>query len=242
MKRFFLLLMFLMPLSAARAASEVGESYAAPSFQELYRTMVMLGGVDITKPQVADEYAQLIDCERYQKTFSRDLEWNDVRQQIIARVQEKRDYFRVLYEVTSIFKVGRYNSEGQFFPLSSDTALKSAGSTALLSYEDYQPYCGLKEASPFFPPVINLIFNKPLTVDRIPVPQTMVGRLLARMEETRNSERYLYGRIRFRVVDVRLEDVSRKDRIINVLGEVQAVDFFLDRDRSKFVTSISLMR
>jgi len=196
--------------------------------------VLMQGGVDINNPKVADDYAQLAYCNLYQKNFKNDVEWNKIRAQISARVQEKKEYFRVLYETSSAFKLGRYNMETQSFPLTPKTAMVNVGSIMLTELEDYTRYCGIMKPSSFFPPAINLLLNQPLTVKEVKIPMDRVEKMLARMDETGNTDRKVYGRIRFRIIGAPGPVISNDQAVrSDVLGEIMSIDFFLDSELTK---------
>lgn len=224
----------LFALSPAFAAKDTGEGYAAPTFRDLSQMIVMMGGVDITVPKNADEYGRLFYCDVYQKKFKDDIEWNKIRSQIISRVQEKREYFHVLYESAFPFELGRYDFDTKSFPLTPETAMVNVGSIALFTVNEYTRYCGLVEIPLSFPPNITLLLNQPLTVDRFKIPVDKVEKFLMRMAEMKNTKRQIYGRLRFRVIEapgpvVVGDEVVRSE----IFGEVMSVDFFLDADLTK---------
>lgn len=229
--------------SSFAASRDVGEGYAKISFKELTQTLVLLGGLDITNPKVADEYARLVYCDLYSKNFENDVFWNKIRQQIITRAQEKKEYFRVLYETYGIFKLGRYDFEHQFFPLTPETAMKNVGSMVLLTAKEFEPYCGDKKIAFDFSPNINLILNHSFTLDKMAMPMDKVEWLLAQMAEEKNVDRQLYGRIRFRIIDTPGAVISNH-RVIRVelLGEVTYIDFFLDAEMTKPIGGIQMAK
>ncbi|MCE9507638.1 MAG: DUF4852 domain-containing protein [Alphaproteobacteria bacterium] len=231
-------------LSAASAANDIGEGYAATNFKELSQTMLLMGGLDINIPKVADEYARLTYCGLYQQTFKNDFEWNKIRSQIVARVLDKKEYYRVLYETSGIFKLGRYDTEEQYFPLSPDTAMANVGSMSLFSSDLYRPYCGLdSRGSAVFSSNITLVLNQPLTVNKIKFPQAEAENLLARMAATGNADRQLYGRIRFRITEAPGNTVLFGRVQSTVLrGDITAVDFFLDSEMTKPVASVPIAK
>jgi hypothetical protein len=221
-------------LSAASAANDIGEGYADTTFKELSQTMLLLGGLDIKDPKVADEYARLAYCGLYRQNFKNDFEWEKIRSQIIARVLEKKEYYRILYETTGVFNLGRYDSESHAFPFSPDTAMVNVGSIVLLSRLDYMPYCGLNGPSAVFSSDVRLTLSQPLTVSSLKFPQEGAEKLLARMAAMDNQDRQLYGRIRFRLTDARAV-FDRWGRIqrSELQGDITAVDFFLDGEMTK---------
>ena len=250
MKRAFIILSVFFTLAAfvqeAFAEDRVREGYALTSLKELAQTMIGIGFFDIRIPEVADEYARLVYCDLYRRNYSNDVDWDKIRSQIISNVVEKKEYFRVLYEVRGIFKLGRYNFDTQFFPFSKrtlkekGTTMKNVGSIGLISVNEYSPFCGIRGYPKFFFPDISLKLFPPITVGGFKVPIENVEGILARMEEAGNKKRIVYGRVKFRIVEpVPKKRASRK---IEMKGNVIAVDFFLNQEMTKFIGSVKLVR
>ncbi|MFH1158241.1 MAG: DUF4852 domain-containing protein [Pseudomonadota bacterium] len=250
MKRGLIILSVFLALTAlaqkAFAENRVSEGYALTTLRELGQTMVGIGVVDIRDVKIADEYARLVYCRPYTKNYANDVEWDKIRAQIISDVVEKREYYRVMYEVHGVFKLGRYDFDKQFFPLSEDTPyekgtmMKNVASIDLFLSEEYVPYCGLRSFPVFFLPHIVLKPNQPVTVEGFGVPMANVEGILARMEEAKNVKRLVYGRVRIRITDplpVR-EDSWR----IEMKGDVVAVDFFLDPEMTKPIGGVQFSR
>jgi hypothetical protein len=239
----FAFLLGFAGLSAASAANDIGEGYAATNFKELSQTMLLMGGLDINIPQVVDEYARLTYCGLYQQTFKNDFEWNKIRSQIVTRVLDKKEYYRVLYETTGVFKLGRYDSESRSFPFTPDSAMMNVGSMVLFSEAGYRSYCGLDGQSPVFSPNISLNLNQPLTVSSLKLPQEEAEKLLARLAAMNNQDRQLYGRIRFRVTEAPGNTILFGQVQRTVLrGDITAVDFFLDSEMTKPVGVVPIAK
>src|SRR4051812_23800559 len=92
---------------------ENGEAFAEPTFRDLSMMLLMLDGVDINNPKVADDYAKMQFCGLYKDKFRNDFEWNKVRLQIINRVLSKKDYYRLQYELDGTINLDRYNFDTQ---------------------------------------------------------------------------------------------------------------------------------
>ena len=252
MKRAFIILSVFFTLTAfvqeAFADEDrVREGYARVSLKELIQTMVGIGSFDIKIPEIADEYARFVHCSLYRKSYSNDVEWDKIRNKIISDVVEKKSYYRVLYEIRGIFRLGRYNFETQFFPFSEGstrelgTAMKNVDSIDLISMNEYVPSCGIKSFPDFFFPDIVLKLSSPVTVDGIRIPAEKVEGILARMEEVGNTKRKIYGRVKVRIIEPLLKK-RRASRKTEMKGNVIAVDFFLDQEMTKFIGSVRLAR
>jgi hypothetical protein len=233
----------LMMPGAAFAQKKIGEGYATPTFGEIVQTMVMMKGFDINDRAVADEYGRLVYCSLYKKNFGNDVAWNKIRSEYVNRVLEKKEYFRVLYEMTATFSLDRYDFSTQSFPISDRTSMRNVGSIDLFAFEDPRPDCGISKPLTVFPPNITLQLNQPLTVDRVYIPVDKVEKILARIEEREHKQRYVYGRIRFRVTDA--PGLVKNNNVViraDVRGDIVAVDFFLDRELMKPIGGVRLAK
>ena len=243
MKRSLVIFSFLLSfagLTAAFAVGDAGEGYARPTFKEVVQTVVMLGGLDINKSNIADEYGRLVYCRLYRENYKNDFEWNKIRRQYVARVKEKKEPFRILYEVTGVFKLGRYDFERQSYPLSDETAMINVGSVALIDPTVSTSYCLKTEQTYKFPNDVSVAFKKPITVKDMKVPLGNLQKVNARMDEIKGYDGQVYGRIRMRVLDVL--NMNEKTSRAELRGEVTAVDFFLDKDMTKMVGSAQLKK
>jgi hypothetical protein len=237
------------PSRAAVVGGDKGEAFAIPTFRELSQMLVMMGGLDIQNPKVADEYAKLMYCGLYYDKFKNDFEWNKIRQQIVNRVGSKKEYYRIQYQMSGTLYLDRYNFETQDFPLGKQSAMTRVGSMIL--YDSWGGTTGEDQRvrrlcrdltfSQIFPGNYTFQLNQPLTVDRLKLPVDEAKELLDRMTHQNNHDRRLYLRIRVRVMGVDRTSGPR-ERITNVFlkGEVTNVDIFLDYDMTKYLTSVTI--
>jgi len=236
-----LLVLASLCLSAgtAFAVVEAGEGYARPTYPELVQTLIMMGGADITNTKTADEYGRLVYCDLYKKYFSNDAMWEKIRSDIVKRVINKKEYFRVKYEVTGVFNLGRYDFQNEYFPLSKKTPITNVGSVSLISGKEVSTDCaGLFIFSSVFPMSFVMKLNEPLTILGFKKPRDNVEKLIVRMEEAGDTDRRVYARIRMVTTDAKGIDFENntKEAILN--GKVISVDFFIDHEMTKPIASI----
>lgn len=221
---------------------DIGEGYAHPSLVELVKTMVMMNGYDTEDSSWIDEYGRVVYCNLYYENYKNDVVWNRIRDQILSRVRKKREYYRVNYEVVSPFVLGRYDFKTQFFPIvSQSTLLKNVGYINLRAASDTEEECRGRFINTSFPTSIDLQLPKPLTVEGIYMPVNKVEKMMVRMEESGNSQRTIYGRIRVHVNEVPpLPSFKSREWQVVLKGEVRSVDFFLDNELTKPIGSANL--
>lgn len=243
---FALLSMLTLSSLTAHAQSsetgDMGEGYAYPSFKEISQTLIMLGGLDINKQEIADEYARLVYCPLYEEKYSNDFDWNNIRRQIVSRVLEKKEIYRVQYEFYSVINLDRYDFEAQVFPLTEKSVMNNVGRMGLLDNGSFQPFCGVNMsiASMYFPAIVRLILHQPLNLTVIKMPMDEAELMLKKMAEQKIENRRLFIRFRFKAVGTPIFNKTTGGRNLSVdlFGNMKAIDLFLDKEMTHWIASL----
>lgn len=227
----------MAPVSEQKSSG--GESFAPPTSRDILQSYIMLDGVDIKDPKKADDYARLMYCGLYEEKFASDFEWNTIRNQLIDRIKQKKEYFRTQYEISGIIYLGRYNFETQDFPLVEKSSLFNVSSLVLIDDQGIttQGACMSKYQNSF-PRSYVVKLKQALTVDRLKVPLDEAEKLLARMEKVKNKDRRLY--IRFRVRVSSAAPSGRGSTYGSFVGDVTAIDVFYDKERTRYFGRIPI--
>ncbi|MEZ0225696.1 MAG: DUF4852 domain-containing protein [Alphaproteobacteria bacterium] len=238
-------------MAASAYNAETGEAFAEPTFRDLTMMLIMLDGVDINNPKVADDYAKMNFCGIYKEKYKNDFEWNKVRQQITNRILSKKDYYRLQYQLDGTINLDRYNFDTQDFPLTAKTGMVRVGSMIL--YDTTAANDNLKGRSRLlcnddtltrmFPGMYMFVLTQPLTFDRLKLPMDEAKALLDRFASTKNNDRRLYVRFRIRITGISRVHSNQADNVaVDVKGDVVSLDVFLDHDMTKFMTSINITK
>ena len=237
--------LFAFSLSAHAQSSETGDSgegYAFPTFKEISQTLIMLGALDVNKAEVADEYSMLAYCALYQEKYSNDFDWNNIRRQIVSRVLEKKEMYRVQYEFYSVINLDRYDFEAQVFPLAARSKMNNVGRMGLLDTQSFQPFCGMTSptASMYFPSIVRLVLHQPLNVDAVKMPMDDAEAMLKKMAEQKIDSRRLFIRFRFKASGVPRFSKSpgKRNMSVDLYGHMKAIDLFLDKEMTHWVASV----
>lgn len=244
---FALLSMLTLSSLTAHAQSsetgEMGEGYAFPTYKEISQTLVMLGGLDINKAEIADEYAMMVYCPLYQEKYSNDFDWNNIRRQIVSRVLEKKEMYRVQYEFYSVVNLDRYDFEAQVFPLAPRSKMNNVGRMGLLDTQHFQPFCGVTSptASMYFPSIVRLVLHQPLNVSVIKMPMEDAEAMLKKMAELKIENRRLFIRFRFKASGTPRFSKSpgKRNMSVDLYGNMKAIDLFLDKEMTHWVASVA---
>lgn len=253
---FFAAVLLMAAFSIARAGvigGDTGESYADPVYKELTQTLIMMDGLDVSNPIVANDYAKLFYCDLYKQNSRNDFDWQKIRHQIISRVLQKKEYYRIQYQMPATVKLNVYNFETQDFPFTPLTSLVRVGSIEMIGVSHmndptkgaFRP-CGAPDFSVSFPAIHVLLMHQPLTFDRLKIPMDEAKLLLEKMTAMRNTERLLYVRMRFRLQALNRKlpppPMNLRRNRAEYMSEVTQIDVFLDQEMTKFVTTIHISR
>ncbi len=231
------------PTQTIAGAGDVVEGYARPDYRDLIQTIIVLGGLDINTPKVADEYAQLVECTSYRKYAADDFSWNDIRKQVVERVRSKQESYRIHYEYSGVVKIDRYDFSRQVFPLTPDTQLNNVGRMDVVTPQAAWPYLcrtGPKDKrEPYFPLQIGLALNTPLVLNSFAMPPERAEALLAKLKARGVTDRSIFVRFRFRVIDQPKILLDKKNVMYraDMVGRIEQIDFFLDRDLTIWIAS-----
>ncbi len=248
----FAAFLLMLAFGAARAGvigGDKGEAFADPTYKELTQTLVMMDGVDITDPLVANGYAKMMFCDLWKTNSKNDFDWQKIRQQIVSRVTQHKDYYRIQYQLGGTIFLNVYNFETQDFPFKPESALTRVGSMSLLDIsfladkeKGIKKLCGDTELSVVFPVNFTAQMHQPLTFDRLKIPMDEAKQLLDKMAAMKNTDRRLYVRFRFRLQSLISKmpppPINLRRTRAMFVSELSQIDVFLDKDMTKFVTTV----
>ncbi len=240
--------MAVVPFVVVHAESGVdgGEAYGVPQLRDLVQTSIMMDALDVSDPKVVDEYAKLFYCDLYQQKFKNDFEWNNIRQDITARINGKKEYYRILYQYVAPVYLGRYNFDTQDFPFEKKTAMIGIGAMELLpaaaSKQMQNNVCIGQGKQRFFPQNYMVKLSDTLTLDRLKIPMATSEKFLAKMQAMNNTDRLVYLRFRVKLSAARkVKGVASSESIPGYfLGNIMSVDVFLDEGLTQFVANVPL--
>lgn len=249
---FFVIFLAVSTVVATPAAFalNVGEGYALPTFRDLSQSLAILGGLDIMKDDVFDEYAQIMFCDLYVDKYLNDFEWDKIREKIRGRVQEKKDYYRVLYEVTAPMILGRYDFDQQSFPLIDGSGLDNVGVIVIYDDPSFRYFCNdPQKFLKIFPRTYYLSLDRPLTLASLPMPLDEARQILTELATVELGQgvgsgetmiaRRVFLRFRFRIAGG--IDASDQARAL-FRGAIESIDFFADQEATKLIANIPLKK
>lgn len=238
---------FAFAPAQAQNNDDSGEAYANTNLRDLTQTSIMMDAYDLKNTKYVDEYAKVFYCELYKTKFKEDFEWNNIRQEILGRINNKKEYYRVLYQFSGPVNLGRYNFETQDFPFEKGSAIVNVGYMVMqepmhkrLAGAQLSECFGKNDTLEFYKS-FQVRLSEPLTIDRLKMPTGPAQVLLDKMQAQNNANREVYLRYRVKLVTAMKSNPNKQssDRGTFV-AQLTAVDVFLDPELTQFVSNISL--
>lgn len=247
MKRFLVLLSFLVFLSVGgaslRAVPDTGEAFVEPTFEELTQTTLIMGGLDINDPFVAEEYLKMMFCNIYRQIYKDDFTVNKIIEQIRKKFITKKEYPRTLFQVTGKLLLGKYDFKNKEFPFANKQDYENVGSVSVFVPDDFNLYCVSREgkwvSQPVFPTSINVILSQPLNIVSLKVGPEEAKKILETLERLGNEKRELYVRFRLRAQAL-YSSLKKGSTRTDFGGNMISVDLFYDKELTMWLASLPL--
>ncbi len=239
-----LVIAWSLTVTPSIAEITIGEGYAKATFKELYQTMVVMGGIDVSKPEFLTEYIKLTYCDLYKKYYHDDVRWNKISTEVYSNIADRKENYRIMYEFVEYIKLGRYDFNGEFFELHKKSKMRNVGTILLLDYETFKPYCYVKDEEDLFPIKVTLILTEPMNISRLEVPSNKIEQLLDNIaDEEGQDNKAIYARVRFKILDVpgiffKNGNAKRSE----VRGTIKDIDFFYDMELTKNINFVKIKK
>jgi hypothetical protein len=244
MKRIVLILALLLISMPARA-----DIYARPTWDNLMKTLVRYGALDLTDNKILDEYAIVTDCDLYHAFFQNDFKWNQVRESMRDSVQINLSKFPSSYVYEDKIALDHYDFTQQLYHFSDHQPLQKVN--AFFLYRTDGLTCD-KIRINYLPRSFRAVLDESVTLPGLPLTQRSADALLRRMDANGNTNRMVYVRFNLHVNYVGKVDKnanasdsdpmyvqagSPHDAPVILNAQVDTIDFYEDDRYTKLLYS-----
>lgn len=244
MKRVVLVLIFLLVAVPARA-----DIYARPTWDNLIKTLVRFGALDLTENKILDEYAIVTDCDIYKVFSANDFKWNQIRDSMRESVQLNISKFPASYAYEDKLALDHYDFQQQMYQFSDKNPLQKVN--AFFLYRTNGHTCGDLRIS-YLPKAFRAVLDESVTLPGLPLTQRSADALLRRMDANNNKERLVYVRFNLHINYVGKVDKNqdpgatdpmytqvgaKQDAPVLLNSQVDTIDFFEDERHTKLLYS-----
>ena len=244
MKRVILLLVFLLAATPAHA-----DIYAHPTWDNLVKTLVRYGALDLSDNKILDEYAIVTDCDIYHAFVGNDFKWNAIRDSIRQSIDINLTKFPSAYVYEDKLSLDHYDFQQQMFRFSSNNPLQKVN--AFFLYRTNGLTCGGIKIN-FLPKSFRAVLDESVSLPGLPLTQRSADALLRRMDANNNTDRMVYVRFNLHInyigkvaknaypinndpVLVQQGAVEGAPILLN--AQIDTIDFFEDEHHSKLIYS-----
>ena len=236
MKRIFLLLLaFLWTASPAHA-----DIYVHPSWENLLKTLVRYGALDLSDNKILDEYAIVTDCDIFKTFVGNDFRWNQVRDSMRESVQLNISKFPMSYAYEDKLALDRYDFQQQMYRFSDRNPLQKVNAFFLFRTNGH--VCS-DQIVHYLPKAFRAVLDESVTLPGLPLTQRSADALLRRMDANNNKDRFVYVRFNLHINYVGKVDKNpdlgttdpmyvqagaKQDSPVLLNSQVDTIDFYED--------------
>lgn len=244
MKRFFLLFVLLCAAAPAHAAI-----YVRPTWDNLLKTLVRYGALDLSEDRILDEYAVVTDCEIYKTFVGNDFRWNQVRETMRESIEMNLTKFPTGYVYEDKFALDHYDFKQQLFEFNNNNMIQKVNAFFLLRANAH--LCGDTYLH-FLPRAFRAVLDESVTLPGLPLTQRSADALLRRMDANNNKARFVYVRFNLHInyigkVDknqdpgsqdpVYVQTGARQEAPVILNSQIDTIDFYEDELHTKLLYS-----
>ncbi len=210
----FLLIVAILCLAHRSVAAQ---EYAKPSFDNIVKTLIRMGAVDINRDEIIDLYARVTGCQHYTAYFKDDFVWEKKRHELREEIRKNISTYPTGYAYETAVKLGRYNFEERLYPFIGEGNKEINVNTFSMIVEN-KNFC-FDGKSYWLPSVYKLVLNRPIKMAGLYLNEEDGRALLQRMDAAKNPTHVLFLRVNVRVLFVAAianeEEASRQKKAVH---------------------------
>jgi len=220
------------------------DEYAEASYIALTQLYWAINKLDLSNDTAIDNYLLINECELYTQFYHNDFEWSRLRDATRRSIEQNRHNFPTKFEVVMPILLGRYDIENREFALDEDTKIHSMRRLDFNHNSSFSAICSKRGDIDYYPKNIVIVFNRPFSFDKLPVPPEIaemyldetnreIHTLNARLQELR-TERVAYLRLKVSITkyDETVKARSGHTRAV-VFGHIDGIEVYADRELMK---------
>ena len=221
-------------LDRPAGAEQSAWTYVEPSYPRIINTLIRMGGLDLERDEIIDEYARVQHCDLYEHYYKDEFTWRQVREGIREKIDKERDSFPIRYQIVSNVQLGRYDFDKGGFRLLLDRRGRLHSINVLPLTNGKQPRCGDLANYEFLKINYLAALRRPIVLVILPMAPEEADALRTRMEEAGNTDRVLRMRINVSLINLR-PDLNDKGMNSSVYfsAHPDSIELFEDREMTK---------
>lgn len=238
---------FVITISFFACSYAYADDFAHITYDNLVKSLIRYGALDIKKNDVIDEYSILTECKLYKHFYNDDFKWQEFRQAMRKKIDQEVKTFPTGYRYNTIVNLDRYDFEEKLYRFTNQTKIDGVVSFLVTAKDDKENACEEIEDIKL-PRNYRIIIDNPIYLSGLPFGEAEAKALLKRLEDADNKKRSLFISFDFRITYV--APVTRKDVAseygqrsdtgklmseIRLDAKLNSINFYEDPERTKLL-------
>ncbi|MDD2325960.1 MAG: DUF4852 domain-containing protein [Alphaproteobacteria bacterium] len=228
------------------------ETYEKPAMDNIMRSLVRFGAIDINDDMMLDLYARVNACDLYRQFYQDEFKWREIRTQMRKVIKEEAATYPTGYRYDTQMQLGRYDFEKKSYPFVHKEQNSGVNAFRMITHDS--DFC-TDEDMYGFPRGYRLVLASPIDVPDLPLKEEEAKALLKRMDEDGNKDHIVTARFNIRVVFIaslmpnnvsleqpqeggktmaRVRQRIQTDSII-LDSRLDSIEFYEDPERTKLI-------
>lgn len=248
----FIALSLMVALLSFVVAPAFATTYEKPALNNIIKSMIRFGAMDIYDDEVIDVYARTNECKIFNEYYKDVFKWEEIRQKLRESVRTNVATYPTGYRYDTTLKLDRYDFKRQMFPFDLPAVQKKVNVFIMQAHQE--DYCNDKDLRGF-PTAFRLVLGSPVSLEGLELNEEQGKALFTRMNENKNFSHLVYVSFNIRVQFVAsLDNTENKkksrEQSENALAKVQqkiqsdmitldsrldSIDFYEDAERTRLI-------
>ncbi len=229
------------------------EEFVPLSFDNILKTFIRFGTLDLRYDEVMDLYGRVMVCDLYQEYYDNDFQWQRIRGVLRKSIKKEVGLFPTAYKYDTTLQLGKYDFENNIYLFSSGTIQFNVNVFNIET--NAKGHCG-RTPGLELPGPYNLVLDQPVRILGIPMTKKQGEIFLKRMEKEGNYDRLIYVRFNIKIVfvepflkeEIRSEEEAKLDyqkgrnktklsvqRKIRLDGQLDSIEYYEDEALTKMI-------
>jgi len=210
------------------------QTFQQPSLQALARSYIKLSGVDMGEDKLIDDFAAISHCPLFSRYFRNEFVWRQAREAVRKSIERDLETFPEYFLINGTIEIGRYDFVKHAFDLPEAARMERTGRFELNALKP--PDLCLMDHIDKMPRSFTFRLTNPVTMENIPVAESLAIQVTREMDRRENYSRRLYVSFYFRVNDFNSRIGGRNEisRAI-VRSTLLSLRFYLDKERTLLI-------
>ncbi|MCB1782616.1 MAG: DUF4852 domain-containing protein [Alphaproteobacteria bacterium] len=198
--------------------------YERPTMASLSHLYWTLGLLDLENKEYIDDFLRINECRIYQNYYSREFEWNEIRDATVKFIKENKDDFPVRFELVIPIRLKDYDTKRHAFQVLNEDQILVARRFEVGAPDARRTFCGNRKAIEGYPGKIIVEFSRPVSISYIPAPVNIAEQYIQRIDKIAKSNSNITTKNN--LYNIRTAFIILQFKIFSHRGIIRQGDFY----------------